>query len=310
MNFPKENNSECCVIIVTYNGEKWIEKCIRTLLEGSVAPQIMVVDNGSTDATLSILSPFSEVAITQAGENLGFGRANNVALKAGYEQGFNYFFLLNQDTYVERETVEQLIKAAKTNPHFGVVSPIHMNGAGTAFDHTFERYMGKGHSNSFLTDVKNDSLKESIYEVPFVNAAAWMITRENLEKVGLFHPLFHHYGEDNNYVHRVHHQGLRIGVIATTRIFHDREGRPDNSLKVDPQVKFRRVMLQQFLNPGSRRMMVFKYVKALKELKSISKGWPLGKRIDFFKWGSGKFFETSKEVSALESLDYNPLKSE
>lgn len=65
-----------------------------------------------------------------------------------------------------------------------------------------------------------------IYQVPLVNAAAWLLSRKCLEAVGGFDPLFLYYGEYDNYCQRATYSGIKIGVIPNAFIIHDREARP------------------------------------------------------------------------------------
>ena len=44
---------------------------------------------------------------------------------------------------------------------------------------------------------------EEVYDIPFAMAAHWLVTKRCLQTVGGFSPTFFHYGEDNNYIHRV-----------------------------------------------------------------------------------------------------------
>ena len=57
--------------------------------------------------------------------------------------------------------------------------------------------------------------------MPFINAAAWLIHKKVFETVGGFDPIFHHYGEDNNYCQRVNFHNYKIGVVPEAHIFHD-----------------------------------------------------------------------------------------
>ena len=61
-------------VVVTYNGESFIKKCIAAIREESPASPIHVIDNGSQDSTLSILADLNITPI-QTNENLGFGKA-------------------------------------------------------------------------------------------------------------------------------------------------------------------------------------------------------------------------------------------
>ncbi|HLF51220.1 glycosyltransferase family 2 protein [Flavobacterium sp.] len=212
------------VVIVTYNPKKWINECFRSLQNSTIPLKTIVVDNCSTDGSQVIIKEcFPEVDFIASGKNLGFGKANNIGIKKAYDAGADYVFLLNQDAWIEEKTLEKLIEVTKLNPQYGIISPIHLNGAGTKLDKNFSNYI-KQNDDLFFDALQHKFLK-SIYEVPFINAAAWMLPRKTLENIGGFDPIFHHYAEDENYCQRVLFHGLKIGVVPEAYIFHDREFR-------------------------------------------------------------------------------------
>ncbi|MHA4807445.1 glycosyltransferase family 2 protein [Flavitalea flava] len=229
-------------IIVTYNGLHWIERCLRSLTESSYPCQIIVVDNGSTDTTTSFIKrEFPGVTLIETGKNLGFGQANNRGLKIALDMQAEYIFLLNQDAWVESDTLSSLVAAQLKNPAYGIVSPTHLNGKGVAMDRYFLEYFRQsginGYLNKMILRLKDESRCEQagasreqaednlLIDTTFVNAAAWLITRECLQKVGGFDPIFFHYGEDRNYTQRVLFKGFKIGIHLYSRICHDREDR-------------------------------------------------------------------------------------
>ncbi len=70
------------VVVVTYNGVKWINTCLNSLKESSLLIHTIVIDNGSTDGTQKIVrDTFTDVTLIQAEYNLGFGKANNIGIQ-------------------------------------------------------------------------------------------------------------------------------------------------------------------------------------------------------------------------------------
>ena len=63
-------------------------------------------------------------------------------------------------------------------------------------------------------------------EAPFINAAFWFIPVRTLKRLGGFSPLFYHYGEDKDYVNRLHRHGLKVGYVPEAYGNHDRQSRP------------------------------------------------------------------------------------
>lgn len=209
-------------IIVTYNGKQWIEKCLGSLESSSVGVSIVVVDNDSNDGTPEYIQRYyPHVTLLYSESNLGFAKANNIGIRYALDQGATRFFLLNQDAWVESDTIEQLCLAIEKDNNIGIVSPMHMSGDGENLDWGFAEYLpGAFASDAFLNKIQDE------YSCRFINAAAWMISKQCIKKVGGFDTsLFCHYGEDDNYCQRVRFHGFQIKVITNCRIFHDRYNR-------------------------------------------------------------------------------------
>lgn len=195
------------VIIVTWNSARWVDRCMGSLRRSTVPVDTLVIDNGSSDNTLELIRrDFPEVTIIESGENLGFGKANNIGFRYALEREYDYVYLLNSDAWLLEDTLEKLL-ADKCG--FDLLSPMQMSASGS-LDPNFEAKCGKYLDGG---------------EVPFVMAAHWLIPRRTLETVGAFSPAFAHYGEDDNWIHRLHWHGMRCGVVKEASAVHDREKR-------------------------------------------------------------------------------------
>lgn len=215
-------------IIAIYNGMRrnWIQKCFDSLLASSVKTEIIAIDNGSTDGSIEFIQEnYPQVDFIIANENLGFAKANNLGIKKAYDNGADYVFLLNQDAWIEKDTIAKLLCTFEKETDAGIVSPIHLNGAGVDLDIGFANYISKENTPRLISDLFFNRLQEN-YETHFVNAAAWLISRECIKKVGGFDTsVFYHYGEDDNYCHRTKYHAYKIYINTTTTIWHDREKR-------------------------------------------------------------------------------------
>jgi len=251
------------VVIVTHNAMAWISKCLE-----SVMPyEIILIDNVSTDETLLFVEEhFSNVTILKQYKNLGFGKANNLGIKKAYEEGADYIFLLNQDAWVERDTISNLVKAQTSQPEYGIVSPMHLNGKGDALDYNFSNYLSPSKCKEFYSDIYLKKIKKSIYEVDFVNAAAWLLSRNCIEIIGGFNPSFFHYGEDLNYVQRLKYHGLKTGVLPTSIIYHDREHRKPNQFFTDLNIVYKRALILEYSSPFETKNFKKEYFKHIKKI--------------------------------------------
>jgi GT2 family glycosyltransferase len=216
-----------CIIIVTYNGMQWIDKCLKSIPSHY---QTVIVDNNSTDGTIAFIREnHPQYTLLQQDRNLGFGQANNKGMSYALSQNADAVFLLNQDAYLFPNTIELLEQVSIVNRDYGVLSPVHMNGTGKLLDRNFSYYMSYDKSQSFYSDAFFKVLKP-VYDVPFVNAAGWYLPKATLEKIGGFDPIFFHYGEDDNYCQRLRYHGFKIGVVCSSLMIHDRQKRKEKTI--------------------------------------------------------------------------------
>lgn len=218
-------NAKLFVIIVTYKGQRWYERCFTSLRQSTIPIQTIVVDNASNDGTVEYIKEnYPEIHLIESKENLGFGRANNIAMRYALDHGCDYVFLLNQDAWVEPDTLEKLVNTATAHNEYGIIAPLQLNKEKTRVLYgliDFLTYPGKM-NHQLISDLFLGE-KEEIYSVSEVNAAAWLLPRKTLEVVGGFNPIFLHYGEDWNYLSRVLYHKFKVGLMPKVRVVHDCE---------------------------------------------------------------------------------------
>lgn len=205
------------VIIVSYNGMKWMEKCLCSVSLSHMPADVFVVDNGSTDGTPEFIEEeFPDVKLERFGRNLGFGQGNNIGMKYAVEKSYEYVYLLNQDAWLEPETLGTLVRAFEEsfsrNERFGILSPMQKNALDGRMDGNFIKWYR----------ISGPITESGIKEMEFVMAAHWMICRDCLKDTGGFSPTFTQYGEDDNYIHRARYFGWKTGAVNEAFAVHDR----------------------------------------------------------------------------------------
>lgn len=249
------------VIIVTFNGIRWIDRCLTSVLNDKGVSAVIVIDNGSTDGTAERISEtYPVVRLIVNKHNFGFGHSNNQGLKIALEEGAEYAFLLNQDAWIMPDTISALTAVHKNSKEFGILSPIHLRGDGNAIDMKFGMFVTQSENHNLLSDLLlHREHMDEVYSVSFVNAAAWMVTRDCLEKVGGFASVYHHYGEDMDYANRARYHQFKIGICPSQFIFHDRKNVVElpNINAPERYLKIRKVLHLIYLtdimhNTGSR----------------------------------------------------------
>lgn len=256
-------------IIVIYNGMKknWIQKCFDSIFNSSIKINIIAIDNVSTDESVQFIKKnYPSVELIENQSNDGFGKANNIGIKRAFEKGADYFFLLNQDAWIQERTVEVLLKNSIDHPDYGILSPIHMNGEGNLIDQGFYNCVNPYKSRYLYSVLSTHKVSEElICDFDFVPAACWLLSKKIIEKIGGFNPTFYHYGEDDNYVHRLHYFSLKVGVVPSVKVYHDREERPPHVYFDALLTKYKRKVLLDISNPllkGNRKLVEYRLLLA------------------------------------------------
>jgi GT2 family glycosyltransferase len=113
--------TEVAVVILNYNGKKFLEQFLPSVIEHSRSAEIIVADNGSTDDTLSFLrDTFPSVRVISISENLGFCGGYNFALK---QVEATYYVLLNSDVEVTAGWIDPILQLFESNPSIGAIQP-------------------------------------------------------------------------------------------------------------------------------------------------------------------------------------------
>ena len=205
------------VVIVTFNGLKWLEKCL-----GSIAgADIFVVDNASSDGSADwVAGHYPDAILVRNTDNAGFTDANNLGMQYALDHGYDYVYLLNQDAWVMPDTFAKLTAAFEARPDYGILSPLQLRGDGTTMDFQFSKLYLKS---------RND---KGIRRVPRVMAAHWMIRCDALRRTGLFSDIFPIYGQDDNLCHRMKHEGFYTGIVPEATAIHDRAQRSEDKARL------------------------------------------------------------------------------
>ena len=149
------------VIIVSYNGMPWLERCLGSVYPGAktchfapessetpcpgantgqFAPDLYVWDNDSTDGSADYVAKhFPGAHLVRSAENVGFAKANNMGFQYALDHGYDYVYLLNQDAWLAPGALEALVAAAEAHPDYAVLSPFQYQDGYQAFDSQFAK---------------------------------------------------------------------------------------------------------------------------------------------------------------------------
>lgn len=198
---------EITPVLVAYNSASILPWSLGPLAHCDV---LIVVDNNSRDATREIvLRCAAQARVIEAGQNLGFGRANNLALELVETP---YALLINPDAQLRDGALEALWKAALRYPDAAILAPVIFESEGIQ-GATFHDGTEK---SARLTPV----LPDGDLCVNFVSGAAMLLNLTNLKSIGFFDPWYFLYGEDDDLCIRIRRAGRPIIVVADAAAEH------------------------------------------------------------------------------------------
>lgn len=225
-------------IIVNYNTKELLRSCLESVFQKTkgIDLDVFVADNNSSDGSQEMLkNEFPRVKTIANKENLGFAKANNLAIKKS--QG-NYIFLLNPDTIVLDENIKEVIDFMEKNPEIGAVGPLVLNKDRTmqkqckrgwpTFWNAFTYYSGlwklfpqnkwwkRKFGGYFLLEKPNDR----ICEVDCLSGAAMILRSQALEQAGLMPEDYVMYWEDIELCFKIKKSGWKIYYFPFFRITH------------------------------------------------------------------------------------------
>ncbi len=221
------------VVVVTWNGERWIAECLDSVASQEQVPHVVVVDNGSDDGTVrtaeskrpAIEEGGAQLEIVRLDTNTGFveGANRGVEIVLGDSDPKDAILLLNQDAVLEPGCLAAFVDAMHRHPRGGAFgAKIVYPGSGTiqhAGGSVVRPRMAGLHNGHHEPDEAGAYSEER--EVDFVTGAAMMLRSQALRGVGLFHEIFSPgYYEDVDLCDRLREAGWLVLYTPAARVQH------------------------------------------------------------------------------------------
>lgn len=212
-----------CISILNWNNAEETLRCVESL-SGVFSPHIKIVilDNGSTDSSVEILSNVNHVEFISNPINLGFAGGHNLVIQHALQQGFDYVWLLNNDALVEQDCLAKLLTCAESNPRVGMVSPVIKDlDPPHAYQHVLTLLNDTGTGVDECADpIQAANLQTQSPSRVILWGTGLLIKRTTFEKVGLLDEKLFAYSEDTDYSLRCMRHGLHNQVVFDAVMLH------------------------------------------------------------------------------------------
>jgi len=205
------------IIILNWNGKQDTEQCIESIYKNTSYKnfEIVLVDNGSNDGSVEMLKKLQKCKkihqLVLNRENNGFGGGNNQGMEVA--KG-DYLFLLNNDTFVTKNWLRNIVKVAESRKDIGIVGP-HF-----PLVQDPEFVFGGGYTDDAGRAVNMYNRKDMAVEQ--VSGGAFLIKRELFAKIGFFDEgFFPIYFEEADYCARARKAGFKVFYTLKSKILHN-----------------------------------------------------------------------------------------
>jgi GT2 family glycosyltransferase/protoporphyrinogen oxidase len=229
-----------CITVLNFNNFEDTAECLKSLeMLADDLHEIIVVDNGSSDGSPEKLrQAFPDVEMLALPENVGVPAGFNKGVQYALRKGFEYVFILNNDTVVAPDMLSELLKVTEQHQDSGILMPSVLYYPPEDRPVTREDvWADGGYFRKFPPGIVHKDNRGHIdFDQPrlveYVPTCGLLIHRKAFEKVGLFDPGYFFFFEDWDFSERVRKAGLEIWSVPSAKMWHkvSRTTRADSEL--------------------------------------------------------------------------------
>lgn len=210
------------VIIPNWNGQNELRAAIDSILAQSVPCHLIVVDNGSIDASLTIVeTEYPQVELIKHSVNKGYAGGVNPGFIRAIELGASYAAPFNNDAVADLDWLAELVNCLENRPEVGIATCKVASSDGKHLDSTGDYYTtwglpyprGRGEVDSLQYDSQT--------EVFAASGAASLYRVSMLRQIGLFDEDYFAYYEDVDLSFRAQLAGWKIAYVPGAVVYHE-----------------------------------------------------------------------------------------
>jgi GT2 family glycosyltransferase len=210
-------------IILNTNRREDTLACLESISKSTYPKQkTLVLDNASVDGSVeAIRLTYPEVQVLNLTKNLGYAGNNNVGIQEAMKQGAEWVFILNEDTILAPDCLDQLINTAETDPRTGIVGPMVYHHDEPNVIQSAGVYINNNWRAFHIGQNQIDCGKFPIpRNVDAISGCAILIRRQVIEDVGFLDERFYYYWEETEWCLRARKADWNITHVPAAKLWH------------------------------------------------------------------------------------------
>lgn len=241
------NQKNTAIILLNWNSYNDTFECLKSLenIKGA-SFHIFLADNCSTDYSFKRLLEDYEhkvfnlpITFIQTGSNLGFAGGNNIAIRQAHALGYDFFWMLNNDTIVKEDTLTNLLSVISDSDDIAIV------GSKILYFNTNKIWFAGGKVNLYTGDVKHIGIMEDdkgqyneIKEVDYITGCSLLFRRNLVMEIGLMNEEYFLYYEETEWNLRARNNRYKIKYVPNSVVYHKVSSSSGGVSNIAPYVSY------------------------------------------------------------------------
>lgn len=202
--------NKVAAVVVTYNRKELLKECIEALKASTCSVDVIIVDNNSTDGTKEYISDLigGNVIYKRLKKNLGGAGGFSAGMKYAVKKGYEYVWIMDDDTIVKKDTLEVLLKAKdEMSDDFGFIS------SSVKWIDGSDCKMNRQTYKEQISDYEKSYVMKGIYPVKAATFVSLLFSSDAIKQIGLPLKEYFIWGDDKEYTLRMSNEFACYNVV-------------------------------------------------------------------------------------------------
>ncbi len=217
----KENRPKLSVVTISYNGKKFLKRCLDSILSESGRFEMVFIDNGSNDGSLEFVKKRfgvnKRLRVIEIKKNIGPAEVRNLGVKKSKGE---YILILDNDTKIEKGWYRKTLKFIKENEGFGMAQPKLLTMGTNRFNYAGDYLSRFGFLAERSRSVEDKGQFDKVEKIFSLNIASALFKRKTFLDLGGFDEDYFFYWEEPDLCWRYWLMGYEVLFAPEIVVYH------------------------------------------------------------------------------------------